>query len=159
MQTFFDKSEALSLAIQEEIAKAPDGMMAFSRFMALCLYHPKWGYYQTEAFDLGGHTDFITAPEISPLFAASFARQFIMLFEALGEAKILELGAGSGRFAGDLVTELARFSALPTHYYIYEISPALRKKQKAHIAAMHPDIYSRFIWLEELPADFSGIFF
>lgn len=151
------RSLALSECIQKDIAASPDGILSFSRFMALALYHPQYGYYQSDTFDLGKQGDFTTAPEMSPLFAACFARQALPIFTALGQTEILELGAGTGRFACDLIKELEQLGSPPSQYFIYEISPALRRRQQQVLQAACPTFFPRIVWLEHLPEHFTGL--
>lgn len=150
------RTTALSEIIRQQIQQH-NGRIRFSRFMDLALYHPQYGYYKSEHFDLGKHGDFTTAPEISPLFAKCLARQCQEILASLGKHTIFELGAGTGRLALDLLTELEQLNCLPDEYYIFEISPALRAKQQARIHAARPDFLQRIIWLEELPNKLSGI--
>lgn len=126
--------------------------ISFADFMEIALYHPEWGYYNAENIDLGTKGDFTTAPEISPLFAKCLARQI----QQISPASLLEAGAGTGRLASDLLTELNKLGCLPSHYYIYEISSALRKKQQALLQSTLPEFFSRIIWLDTLPENFSG---
>ncbi|HLB42724.1 MAG TPA: SAM-dependent methyltransferase [Gammaproteobacteria bacterium] len=123
--------------------------------MEEALYHPKWGYYNSKDFDIGKYGDFTTAPEISPLFAQCIAKQCRDIFEHLGTNHILELGAGTGRFAKDLLSYLDVLGCLPTAYYIYEKSSRLREKQKMFLQT-YPCFYSRIIWLDKLPKSFLG---
>lgn len=148
-------SENLTNAIKEEISHKK--VISFARFMELALYHPQWGYYNSPQFELGKTGDFTTAPEISPLFAKCFARQIQSLFKHPEEYDILEIGAGTGRFASVLLPELEQLNSLCTHYYIYEISHTLRKKQQLFLQTTCPTLFSRMIWLEELPQRFKGV--
>ena len=150
------RSQALSDDIRLAIHQQ-GGCLSFSTFMELALYHSRWGYYQSPAFQLGKQGDFITAPEISPLFARAFACQYLDLSERLGTLPILELGAGSGRFASDLLLELNLQDKLPPQYYIYEISAHLRKKQHEFLQATCPHFIHRIHWLHALPSEFSGL--
>ncbi len=150
------RSHALSQIIKQKIQQHK-GKITFADFMELALYHPEYGYYQNPRFELGRHGDFTTAPEISPLFAQCFARQCLPIFAALGESNILELGAGTGRFALDFLSQLEVLNVLPERYYIYEISDALREKQRSFIAAERSDLLSRVVWLTALPVAFSGV--
>lgn len=133
--------------------------MSFADFMALALYHPEYGYYNGNDFVIGREGAFVTAPEISPLFAQCFARQCLQLFNRINATDILELGAGSGRFAAEILTELEKANALPNQYYIYDISDELRKKQQNFLRETCPQFMSRIIWLDALPLadEFSGI--
>jgi SAM-dependent MidA family methyltransferase len=149
------RSHALSAVIRQTIQQH-HGKISFADFMAAALYHPQYGYYQQQHFDLGKHGDFTTAPEISPLFARCAARQCRQIFATAIDDIILELGAGTGRFALDCLTELAAQQALPQRYFIYEISTALRKKQQQLFEAERPDLLSRIEWLTTLPSQFTG---
>jgi len=150
------RSLALSNYIRKEMLLEKNQAMSFADFMELALYHPEWGYYNAENSDLGKHGDFTTSPEISPLFAKCLARQIQQISSACSFPSLLELGAGTGRLASDLLTELNSLRCLPSLYFIYEISPALRKKQQALLQSTHPRIYSRIIWLDTLPENFRG---
>jgi len=153
--TELERSKALSQCISQELEKQ-QGVLPFSLFMELALYHPTWGYYNADQFSLGKDGDFTTAPEISPLFAACFANQLRQVFDILGSSAILELGAGSGKLAHDLLHYLNKLGYLPQHYYIYEISPGLRKKQQVLLQQTQPEFFSRITWLTELPKNFIG---
>ncbi len=149
------RSLALSRCLQQEIQQQK--AISFARFMELALYHPDFGYYFADTIDIGRQGDFITAPEISPLFAQCIAKQVSQIKTELQEGSVLELGAGTGRLASDLLLELDKLKSLPHHYYIYEISPALRRKQQELLKNTVPAYFSRIIWLDSLPANFTGI--
>ena len=131
------------------------GSIDFARYMSLALYAPGLGYYSDGAAKFGSDGDFVTAPEISPLFGRSLARQVAQVLAITG-GDILELGAGSGRLACDVLAELLRLDCLPGHYYILEVSADLRQRQRSLIARTLPDIAERIIWLEHLPTGFTG---
>lgn len=150
------QSELLSAHIRAEMA-GEGNSLSFARFMELALYHPAYGYYNAEDFNLGKSGDFTTAPELSPLFAKCLAKQAKTILAGIQATAILELGAGTGRLAGDLLQALHQANALPTHYFIYEISENLRKKQQAYLQTTCPQFYSRIHWLSQLPTDFSGL--
>ncbi len=148
------RSTALSDHLRSEINNHPLKSIDFAHFMALALYDPTGGYYQNPAFRIGAAGDFTTAAEISPLYAQCFANQIRSVFS--DTPTILELGAGSGRFACDLLQALEA-TGLPASYCIYEVSPALREAQKNLIAAQKPGYLSRIQWLSDWPQDFSGV--
>lgn len=148
-------SRQITEVLQQHIAQ--HGKITFADFMETALYHNPHGYYQRRDFTLGSQGDFTTAPEISPLFARCFAGQCQQIFTELGEACILELGAGTGRFALDLLTELDTLNALPTRYFIYEISTGLRQRQQTLLQSERPDLFSRVEWISALPEQFSGV--
>ena len=150
------RSRQLSTLIQAEIANA-GGWLDFARYMHLALYAPGLGYYSGGARKFGKDGDFVTAPEISPLFAQTLARQAAQIIEAtLGD--ILELGAGTGRLAIELLLEMQRLDCVPAHYFILEVSAYLREIQHVQLEqALPPELLSRVQWLDTLPQTFSGL--
>lgn len=146
------QSEQLNQLLIKEIAHELTGSISFSRFMELALYEPQLGYY-TAALDKFGKTgDFITAPEISPLFAQCLARQCQQVFANLGSADILEIGAGTGQLAVDLLLCLEKENCLPTQYKILEISPTLKARQQDRLQKCLPHLLARIQWLDDWPA-------
>ncbi|MHB9117839.1 MAG: class I SAM-dependent methyltransferase [Burkholderiales bacterium] len=143
----------LSARIRDEIAAA-GGWIDFARYMELALYAPGLGYYSAGAMKFGQDGDFVTAPEISALFGQTLARQLAQVLAGGGD--VLELGAGSGRLAMDVLSELERLDALPTHYFILEVSPDLRQRQHALLRERAPHLADRVSWLESLPQRFKG---
>lgn len=133
------------------------GHLSFARFMELALYHESYGYYNAHRFTIGKDGDFTTAPQISPLFAQCIARQCQQILATLSAKNILELGAGTGQLAVDLLLALEQLKQAPTHYYIYEISSALRARQKKLLQERCPQLADRVIWLDKIPAGFEGI--
>ncbi len=134
------------------------GRIPFDRYMDLALYAPGLGYYAAGARKFGEAGDFITAPEISPLFGRCVARQCEQVLDELQGGAILEVGAGSGRLAVDLLTELASRERLPDRYFILEVSPDLRERQRSLLSQSIPELVSRVKWIEGLPPPgFSGV--
>src|SRR3954463_2500159 len=113
------------------------GVIGFDAFMRLALYAPGLGYYSAGATKLGAAGDFVTAPEVSSLFSRCLARQVADVLAETG-GDILELGAGSGRMAADVLTELAVLDRLPDSYRILEVSADLAERQRARIAQLPP---------------------
>ena len=150
-----DSSARLSTAIVAEIERA-GGWIPFERYMALALYAPGLGYYMAGARKLGRDGDFVTAPEISGLFGRALARQLSELASA-GLEDILEIGAGSGALAADLLLELERGGRVPPRYLILELSPDLRERSRATLAARAPHLLERVAWLNGLPPSFTGV--
>ena len=146
---------ALSARLQQqlcdEIARS-GGSIGFDRYMEMALYAPGLGYYTAGRRKFGRDGDFVTAPEISPLFAEGIARSLLPVLDACSTPSILEFGAGSGRLACDLLEALDRLDAMPEHYLIMELSPDLRARQQALVAERHPALAQRVHWLERLPA-------
>lgn len=149
-------SKRLEARIRAEIAAA-GGRLGFERYMELALYAPGLGYYSAGARKFGAAGDFVTAPEISPLFARCLAVQCAEILNALGGGDILELGAGSGRMAAELLNALARLDASPRNYLILEVSADLRARQQQEIAAQAAAWQHRVHWLERLPKEFRGV--
>jgi SAM-dependent MidA family methyltransferase len=149
-------SERLLARIIEEI-EAAGGWISFERFMELALYAPGLGYYSAGATKLGAAGDFVTAPEISPLFSRCLANQCMEVLGRLGGGEILEFGAGSGIMAADLLTELAARGECPERYLILEVSAELRTRQQATLAAKVPALLSRVQWLDALPDSMTGV--
>lgn len=141
--------------LHARIAEA-GGWLPFSRYMELALYAPGLGYYASGAAKLGAAGDFVTAPEMTPLFGRALARP---LAEVLAETggDVLELGAGSGRLARDLLRELTALGCPPDRYLILEVSPDLRERQRALLASEAPELRERVVWLDALPDAFSGV--
>jgi SAM-dependent MidA family methyltransferase len=134
------------------------GWISFERFMDLALYAPGLGYYSAGARKLGAGGDFTTAPEISGLFGACLARQCADVLQALGGGMVLEVGAGSGRLAADLLARLESLESLPSRYAILEVSADLRERQRDLLAARLPHLLGRIAWLDAPPAEpFDGV--
>ena len=143
-------SDALVAAIHAEIAAA-GGMIPFSRYMEMCLYTPGLGYYSAGQRKFGSGGDFVTAPEVSPLFGRCIARSCAAVLEATGGGSVLEFGAGSGRLAADLLGELATMDCLPDQYFILERSAELRQRQQQTLQQELPGPADRVSWLDALP--------
>ena len=148
-------SEKLAALIRSEIT-ANAGWIPFARYMELALYAPGLGYYTAGARKLGREGDFITAPEMSPLFGQTLAQQAAEVLES-GLDQILEIGAGSGALAAALLAELERMHRLPRKYYILEVSPDLRERERDLLAATVPHLLERVIWLNQLPTLYPGL--
>lgn len=148
-------SRRLAAAIAAEI-EAAGGWIDFPRYMELALYAPGLGYYTAGARKFGAAGDFVTAPELSPLFARSLAAQAAQVMAASAPC-ILEAGAGTGRLAADLLAALEERGTLPEQYAILDLSPDLRQRQAQTLAARVPHLQERVVWLERLPARFSGL--
>jgi len=147
-------SERLTAFIREKIAAA-EGWISFAEFMEAALYAPALGYYAAGASKFGEAGDFVTAPELSPLFAeclAVTAKEVMALAPA-----ILEVGAGSGRLAVDLLSALETMQALPSRYEILELSADLAARQKETVMREIPHLRDRVFWRTSLPESFSGL--
>ncbi len=154
-----DEAEAHSNRLCDHIRQdvaAQGGWIPFSRFMELALYAPGLGYYSAGARKFGADGDFVTAPEISPLFGRSLARQVAEIM-AQSALHILELGSGSGKLAADVLDELERLDCLPERYDILEVSADLRERQQLLLLERVPHLSGRVHWLDALPEKISGV--
>ena len=146
------QAQSLQLAnrIQQKIVES-GAWISFADFMHMALYTPGLGYYSGGATKFGQGGDFVTAPEISPLYAKTLARQVAqIMLETQGN--ILELGAGTGKLAADLLLELQALKALPNQYLILEVSDHLRQIQCETLQKKLPDdLFKRVVWLDALP--------
>jgi len=148
-------SAELTRLIADEIGKS-GGWISFARYMELALYAPGLGYYMAGARKLGRDGDFVTAPEISALYGRTLARQ-VQEIARDGLSDVLEIGAGSGTLAADLLVELEKLGALPQRYLILELSPDLRSRSRNTLAARAPHLLERVAWLNGLPPAFEGV--
>lgn len=147
--------EQLHALIRAEV-EACGGAIPFSRFMDLALYAPRLGYYRAGWRTFGTEGDFVTAAEISPLFASAVARQVEQVLSLIGTREVVELGAGAGTMAAQMLTDL-----LPggdVRYRILELSGALAARQRETISAHAPDALACVSWLDALPdSGFQGV--
>jgi len=148
-------SARVSETIHARIASA-GGWIPFAQFMELALYAPGLGYYTAGAAKFGAAGDFVTAPELTPLFGRTLARSVAAVLADTGGG-VLELGAGSGRLAVDLLLELERLGRLPARYSILDLSADLRERQREAILDGAPHLLERVHWLDCLPDRFDGI--
>ena len=143
--------------IKSELTQS-GGRVPFDRFMELALYAPGLGYYTAGARKFGEAGDFITAPEVSPLFARCLARQCKQVLEELGGGSLFEAGAGTGALATDLLLELEALQALPEHYLILEVSPDLQQRQQETLMSRAAHLIDRVEWLDTMPdSGFTGV--
>ena len=148
-------SGQLAAVIRDEI-EARGGWLPFSEYMQLALYAPGLGYYVAGAPKFGAGGDFITAPELTPLFGTAMARAVADWLPRCGDV-VLEFGGGTGLLAADLLASLAAQGALPAHYDIVEVSPTLRVRQRETLMKRVPELVPRVRWLDALPARFRGV--
>ena len=150
-----------SQRVRERLALEIDargGWIGFERYMDIALYAPGLGYYSAGAHKLGRGGDFTTAPEVSPLFGACVAQQCADVLGDMADASIVEIGAGSGRLAVDVLSRLEKLAKLPERYFILEVSADLRERQRRMVAAELPHLQERIEWLEAPPsAPFEGV--
>lgn len=150
-------SEQLQSRIRDEI-KMQGGVISFAQFMQMALYEPGFGYYTSVQQTLGVDGDFVTAPEISPLFGRCIAHFCQQALQDINEGSLLEFGAGSGSMAADILLELESRDALPPSYLIVELSAELKQRQRQTLQDKVPHLLSRVEWLQSLPKPgFRGI--
>jgi len=144
-------SQRLVALIRERI-RAAGGALSFADYMNLALYAPGLGYYSAGTRKFGPAGDFVTAPEVSPLFSRVLARELAAMLESVGGGDILELGAGSGVMAADILTALDAAGAVPQRYLILEVSADLRDRQRRLVEERVPHLLAQVHWLDTLPA-------
>jgi SAM-dependent MidA family methyltransferase len=128
------------------------GWLSFEHFMDLALFAPALGYYSAGAHKIGPGGDFTTAPEVSPLFGGCIARHCAQVLDAVRGGSILEIGAGTGRLAVDVMRRMETLGVLPDDYLILEVSADLRERQQRLIANELPHLHHRVRWLDAPPA-------
>jgi SAM-dependent MidA family methyltransferase len=126
------------------------GAIPFSRFMELALYAPGFGYYSAGTSKFGESGDFVTAPELGPIFAACVADSVAPVFRQIGpQARFLELGGGTGAFAEVALKRLMELDALPDRYCILEPSAQLRHRQRERLQErLVPPLFELVEWLD-----------
>ncbi|MBP0592907.1 SAM-dependent methyltransferase [Paraburkholderia sp. LEh10] len=158
--TALAQSEALVAQIRAAI-EADGGWMPFDRYMERALYTPGLGYYSGGAVKFGRRaedgSDFVTAPELSPLFAATLARPVAQALEASGTRHVMEFGAGTGKLASGVLNALHELGAPLETYSIVDLSGELRERQRETIEAHAPGMAARVRWLDALPEQFEGV--
>lgn len=147
-----EHSERVEAHIREAI-EAAGGALPFDDYMARALYAPGLGYYSAGQARFWRGGDYVTAPMISELFARTLAREVAEVLAALGGGEILELGAGTGHMAADILNELERLDCLPERYRILEVSASLRAEQAATLAERAGPLTEHIAWLDGLPEE------
>ncbi|BAU04183.1 class I SAM-dependent methyltransferase [Fischerella sp. NIES-3754] len=148
-----DSHSALCAAIADRIANSPNQRITFATYMDMALYHPDYGYYSTQAVNIGKRGDFFTSVHLGPDFGELLAEQFVQMWEILGQPvpfSLVEMGAGQGHLALDILNYLKLrypnfFAAL--QYIIVEKSPILRQEQQQRLQEFTVQIQSS---LEEI---------
>jgi len=149
-------SRRVAAFIREQIAAA-GGSITFGVYMHHALYAPGLGYYVSGSPKFGEGGDFVTAPEVSPLFGRVVARQCRDVLASMQAGEILEIGAGSGVLAAELLASLDESGNLPARYRILEASAELRSRQRDLLKARTPQLLDRVEWIDSLPSDFNGV--
>ena len=150
--------DALNQRLKKEIIQS-GGSISFSLLMDIVLYDEEHGYYTGYKEQFGESGDFITAPMISNIFTRCFLNSFKENFLHL-PSSILELGAGNGQFAVDLLIAAEKNNIVINQYFIYEISKNLvKRQQKVLQKELSKEIFSKVVWVSEIPENFEGIIF
>ncbi len=150
-------SVRLSERIAEKVALAR-GWISFAEYMQLALYEPGLGYYSAGASKFGDAGDFVTAPEISPLFAEVVAGQIDLVLRTIGSGDVLELGPGTGAFAVDAIETFRRLGTPIDRYQLLEVSADLRERQALRLGRLTEPNPKRD-WCDRLPEAVSGVIF
>jgi SAM-dependent MidA family methyltransferase len=152
---------ALLLQHIESACAQHGGWIPFSDYMNMALYQPGLGYYSGGLQKFGEKGDFITAPEVSPLFGQCLANQLDEILRNMSSSseaiRILEFGAGTGVLAADILRRLQLLDNLPERYYILELSAELQHRQKQTIEEAVPELSDRVQWLNELPDEMGDV--
>jgi SAM-dependent MidA family methyltransferase len=146
--------QAVQAYLAQQLDDTPHGFMPFEHWMDLALYAPGLGYYAAGSAKFGSglpQGDFTTAPEISPLFGQTLARQIAQVLQDSQSVTVLEFGAGSGALAAAVIPAL-RQSGIDPVYQILEVSADLRQRQQQRLAGFSANVS----WLDALPTGFSG---
>ncbi|NOT87090.1 MAG: class I SAM-dependent methyltransferase [Lysobacter sp.] len=154
-------SERLTGLIHDQIA-SNGGVLPFWRFMELALYAPGLGYYSAGATKLGPAGDFVTSPELGPLFAECVADALAPVLRQIGDdAVFLEIGGGSGAFAEAAIERLIALQSMPARYAILEPSADLRERQQERLRdRFSPEVFARVEWLQSpINTRWSGVLF
>ena len=156
-----DHSQSHSALVQENLVeeiKANEGWISFEDFFDFVMYQPGLGYYSAGAKKLGASADFTTSPEISRLFGKTVSNQVKAFLNNFESPSIIEIGAGSGRLAYDIITNLINSKTDFDKYYILEVSADFRERQKQELSLLPDDAFEKVIWLDSiLEAPVEGI--
>ena len=154
------EANSLTTAMLVRVHKAilaAQGWLPFDQFMALVLYEPGLGYYANQQPKFGAMpqsgSDFVTAPELSPLFGAALAQQVAEALKATGTDEVWEFGAGSGALAHQLLSELKRLGCEVKRYNIMDVSSTLKARQQSLLAEFGDQVK----WLNEWPESLQGV--
>jgi SAM-dependent MidA family methyltransferase len=148
-------SAQLAQVIAQEIQQN-GGWIPFERYMNLALYADGLGYYAAGSPKFGAAGDFTTAPELTPIFGQTLARQLAELLPQTA-GNLYEFGAGTGRLALDILQALQALGALPERYFIIDLSADLIDRQRQTIADHAPELLEKVTWLNQLPDQFDGV--
>ncbi len=149
-------------AYVEGLLAAKQNWISLHDYIDAVLYAPGLGYYTSGAKKMSGSvdgSDFVTAPELTPLFARIWSKPIAEALAKASQANILELGAGSGAFAAELLTAFAQNNIAFSSYAILERSADLRARQRQLLHQRVPQFFDRIVWLDHLPEVIDGVVF
>jgi SAM-dependent MidA family methyltransferase len=130
------------------------GLIGFDEYMQMALYEPGLGYYSAATPKFGAQGDFVTAPEISPLFGCCLAQQADALIAQGCNPQIFEFGAGGGKLCAQILSSLPAIE----HYQILDLSAELKQRQQQYLhRCLSAELFHKIEWLSALPTDFDGI--
>jgi len=151
-----EHSRRVEARIREAVRHA-GGVMRFSEYMDLALYAPGLGYYSAGACKFGPSGDFVTAPEISPLFPYCLANACAEILADIDGGEIIEIGGGSGAMAAGVLDRLDTLGALPARYLMLEVSADLRQRQRSLLSQRSPVLAERVRWIDSIPFEIRGV--
>jgi len=155
--SFTEPSAAQLAGIIRQQLLVAGGWLPFDRYMALALYQPGLGYYAHAGRKFGAMpasgSDFVTAPELTPAFGRTLARQVAQALQASGTDEVWEFGGGSGALAQQVLQQLQDDGVALARYTLVELSAELRGRQQQRLAAFAP----RVAWADALPPQMQGV--
>ena len=151
-----DPSLDHSLLVREQLIQhihTRDGWISFEEFIDFVMYKPGLGYYSAGAEKIGHSGDFTTAPEISKLFGMALANQMTPILDHYQSPSIIEIGAGTGKLAFDIMTQLNDYQVNFDRYYILELSADLKQRQQSLLSHLPAKTLNKIVWLDSIPMD------
>ena len=151
-----DPSLDHSLLVREQLIQhinTRDGWISFEEFVDFVMYKPGLGYYSAGAEKIGHSGDFTTAPEISKLFGMALANQITPILDHYQSPSIIEIGAGTGKLAFDIMTQLNDYQVNFDRYYILELSADLKQRQQSMLSHLPTKTLNKIVWLDSIPMD------
>ena len=143
------QEERLRRFILSQIEKG--GPIPFSQFMEWCLYHPEYGYYQSERPKIGRDGDYYTSPCVHPLFGSLIARQLSQMSEQLGVETfdVVEMGGGRGFLCEDVLQWARKNSSVfyqRLRYHLIETAPSFLKEQRERLSEYKKE--GKIFWMD-----------
>ena len=151
-----DPSLDHSLLVREQLIQhinTRDGWISFEEFIDFVMYKPGLGYYSAGAEKIGHSGDFTTAHEISKLFGMALANQITPILDHYQSPSIIEIGAGTGKLAFDIMTQLNDYQVNFDRYYILELSADLKQRQQSMLSHLPTKTLNKIVWLDSIPMD------